>query len=640
MKRHHQLFVILTLALLCFPLSNQAQNSPKLDSLRTLVQNHTVRDTSYWNLLSKLEIALMYTDAGTELINLCKTSIHVADSLQDTFRLAKSTNMLANSYKISGLNDKAMKSYLEALELFEVTGDQKWLSNIHSNIGTMFLNKGDLDQAQKEQDIALSIRQKAGYYKGISGIFNSLGNIQDMRENADSSLYFYTLALDSSASEVNPYNRALYLGNIGNSYGSLQQYDKCLKFNRAALRLHLQMGLTLQSSRDYHNIGEAYFLQDKLDSAKFYLKKAYQAADSSNYHMVKYVASKQLIKVFRKQGAFEEALNWSEIAFEEKDSLHQNQIYDESRQLEMSYRVEQQEREVQFEQETALLQKDEQIKRQRILNISMGLGIFLLAGFGFVVSKRYREKKQVNALLEKTVAERTKALRETNTKLTDEVSQKEKASKTLNTFIYRSSHDLKGPLTSILGLVNVAKKDNSESEYIDMIASKTKQLDAVLQQLIDKVEVDSRTPQHIVTEWKSIWDELHTELNEKSGAEKLAIECNITSETKFNTDPVLLKLALRQILINAIDFNKPTGFIKVDAKSDKGKWTISIQDNGVGIPPSEQPKVWEMFYRGSNGASGAGLGLYLAKEAALKMGAQISLESEEDKGTTVSLELS
>ncbi len=62
--------------------------------------------------------------------------------------------------------------------------------------------------------------------------------------------------------------------------------------------------------------------------------------------------------------------------------------------MELAYRVEQQEREDAFEQETTILQKDAQLKRQRIVNWSMGLGILLLGGFGFVVSRRYREKSR------------------------------------------------------------------------------------------------------------------------------------------------------------------------------------------------------------------------------------------------------
>lgn len=638
MKRY-QLLVIVTLIFLCLPLRHQAQASAQIDSLKSLIEKYPTRDTSYWDLLQKLEIALMYSDNGSELISICNVSIQVADSLRDTLRLAKSTNMLANAYKISGLNDKAMKNYLKALEFFEAADDQKWLSNIHCNIGTMFLNKGDLDQAQKEQDIALGIRKKIGYYKGISGIYNSLGNIQDMRENPDSSLYYYKLALDSSASEGNLYNRAMYLGNMGNSYGSLKQYDKCQQYNREALRLHLQMGMTLQSSRDYHNLGESFLLQNQLDSAKYYLRMAFKAADSSNYSLVKHIASKQLIEVYRKQGAYEEALKWADIAFEEQDSLHKNQIYEESQQLEMSYRVEQEEREVQFEQETALLQKDEQIKRQRIVTVSMGLGILLLAGFGFVVSKRYREKKQVNTLLENTVAERTKALRESNEKLVEEIDQKEKASKTLNTFIYRSSHDLKGPLTSILGLVNVAKAGKEDGQYIDMIATKTKQLDVVLQQLIDKVEVDGRSPENAAIEWAPFWQSLLTELSTGPGFERVKIEVNAPAATIIVTDPVLLKLSLRQVLNNAIDFSNENGQITVSASSTGNQWQIKVADNGVGIPKAEQSKVWDMFFRGSNGSSGAGLGLYLAKEAATKMGAEISLESDENKGTTVKLQM-
>lgn len=578
----------------------------------------------------------MYLGESTELLPLCNRSIHIADSLQDTFRLAKSVNMLANAYKLAGLMDKAMKHYLESLELFEAVGDQKWLSNMHSNIGSMFLNKGDYQQAQKEQEIALSIRKKIGYYNSISGIYNSLGNIQDMRENHDSARYYYALALDSAVNEANPYNRAMYLGNLGNAYGSLRQFNECLKYNREALALHFQLGMTQQSSRDYHNIGEAHLLQDHIDSAKHYLKLAFLAADSTKYHKVMYVASNQLVEAYRKEGDYKEALKWADIAAEEMDSLHQSQIYEESQSLELSYRIAQQERELEFEQETALFQKDEQIKRQQILNISMGLGIFLLAGFGFVVNKRYREKKQVNTLLEKTVAERTSDLRSINERLQQEVEMKEKASKTLNKFIYRSSHDLKGPLMSIKGLVDIAKTENEQSHYVGLIGAKTNQLDMVLQQLIDKVELDAHESQPRLLDWANIEAALHTQMAQHPKYKDSKIELNCTKAEAVVADPVLLQLILRQIIQNSLDAGETAIQIDIQAQGKGKSWTLTVSDNGPGIPENMQAKVFEMFYRGSNSA-GTGLGLYLAKAAANKMAADISVESKTDLGTKVML---
>jgi signal transduction histidine kinase len=607
----------------------QAQDPRVVDSLTKALAKAQIRDTSYFDTEYKLAANFVYTDPGGEGLKHSKACVQLADSLQDTVRAAKANNLLANCYKNSGLNDKAMIHYLKALKLFEQAKDEKWISNMHSNIAIIYLNKGDYVQSRKEQEMALAIRQRIGYFKGISGIYNGLGNLYDALNNPKESLRYYQLALDSLANGGTPYDQAIYLGNLGNAYGRLKQYDLARSINMEALVLHRQMGLKQEMSRDMHNVGETFLLQGKPDSAEYYLLLAYATADSVNYHYVKSISADNLRSHFKKQGQFEKAVKWGEIAFAEYDTLHQQQLVGESAAMELAYRVEQQEREDAFEQETTIIQKDAQLKRQRIVNWSMGLGILLLGGFGFVVTRRYREKKQINAVLEQKVAQRTTELQATNEKLKAEVAEKERASKTLSTFIYRSSHDLKGPLTSIQGLVNVAQAVEEQKSYVGLIGDKARQLDGVLQQLIDKVEVDDRIPQSQTIDWQKLWDEVLTQVSQRPGFDQITLSTDFDEATGIQADPILLKTALRQLVQNAIDFRRKDakGSVVVTAKKDGPKWTLKVEDDGIGISADQQAKVWEMFYRGNNASKGAGLGLYLVREIAVKLNAVASLRS-------------
>jgi signal transduction histidine kinase len=111
----------------------------------------------------------------------------------------------------------------------------------------------------------------------------------------------------------------------------------------------------------------------------------------------------------------------------------------------------------------------------------------------------------------------------------------------------------------------------------------------------------------------------------------------------INTDPSRFKIILSNLFSNAIKFQKkiseqsPCLSVSISTGNDKLK--LMVADNGEGIQPEMKEKIFDMFFRGNSKAYGSGLGLYIAKESAIKLGGSISVESEYGKGTTFVLEL-
>ncbi|MFN8393066.1 MAG: tetratricopeptide repeat protein [Bacteroidia bacterium] len=593
------------------------------------MQAYPHRDTTYLDHLKKLEVALIYVSPAGECLDLCKLSIHIADSLRDTFRLADATNMVANCYKNAGLDDRCLTEYFKALELFEAINDRKWISNLHSNIGTMFMNKGDLDRALKEQQLALKIRQEINYTKSISGLYNALGLVYSKLNQEAEAIKYYNIAVDSSRSESSPYGRGLYLGNIGVACGRLGMHAACVEYNRKALAIHQEMELPQESCRDMHNIGSGYVNWGKLDSAFYYLNKSYSIAETNQYYEVMAASANELKKVYTLKKDFQQALKWANRNMEISDTIFMFKREGENKAMEVAYRVEQKEREDEHQRETAKLQQEADLKRQRILNWSLGIGVVLLGSFGFVVTKRYREKQQANTILEQKVTERTAALRQANENLQNEVAEKEKATKTLGTFLYRSSHDIKGPLTTIKGLVQVGRSENESDPFLEHIGQKVEQLDGVLQQLIDKVELDAHAAAMDAVDITAIVASVRNQVANRDGyaAIQWAEEINISSP--LVADEKLLKSIIRQLLNNVIDFRRrdaADNACKISVRGGGSHWRIAIEDRGIGLGDLEAEKAFEMFRRGSNQSRGAGLGLYLAQEASQKLGATLSLE--------------
>ena len=214
----------------------------------------------------------------------------------------------------------------------------------------------------------------------------------------------------------------------------------------------------------------------------------------------------------------------------------------------------------------------------------------------------------------------------------------------LDNFVYKVSHDLRAPLSSVLGLVNLAKmegNDDSLAEYIKLIGQKIKQLDHFISDVLShsknlKVEVKIEN-----IDFANLIEGAFTDLSYLKGAE--AIKKTITVEgEKFVSDQWRMGEIFRNLVSNAIkyrDFEKVNPEINIDIKINLDRATIIFSDNGIGISELDQNKIFDMFYRASEQSDGSGLGLYIVKNAIDKLGGLLKVSSELGKGTTFELKL-
>jgi len=222
-----------------------------------------------------------------------------------------------------------------------------------------------------------------------------------------------------------------------------------------------------------------------------------------------------------------------------------------------------------------------------------------------------------------------------------------KINKELDSFVYNISHNLRSPLTSVIGLVNIARLDSNKDakvvdQYFDMIKSSTLKLDDTLKEILDFSE-NLRTDLKISEiDLKNLCDETVHKLQKMKGADKMQIQFNIKSDTPFYSDNYRLKIILFYLFSNSIIFRddrKKSQFIRVNASISMMQVVISIWDNGVGIQPDRLPHVFDMFVRTNESSEGAGLGLYIVKEVIEKLKGAIKIDSVYEEWTRVDITL-
>ncbi|MGM0579082.1 MAG: PAS domain S-box protein [Bacteroidota bacterium] len=225
-------------------------------------------------------------------------------------------------------------------------------------------------------------------------------------------------------------------------------------------------------------------------------------------------------------------------------------------------------------------------------------------------------------------------------KLRKQFKELQKTNFELDKFVYSVSHDLRAPLASILGLINVAQIENPtdpQNKYWDMVRKSINKLEGFIRDILDYSN-NSRTEINIKKiDFKKIMDEVQENFSYLKGIERLNIEIEINDKVPFYSDENRIKIILNNLFSNAIkyqDLNKKSSYFKLNIEISEKQALINISDNGIGIEEAHLDKVFNMFYRASENSKGSGLGLYITNEIVLKLGGTINIKSEEGKGTS------
>lgn len=207
----------------------------------------------------------------------------------------------------------------------------------------------------------------------------------------------------------------------------------------------------------------------------------------------------------------------------------------------------------------------------------------------------------------------------------------------LDHFVYATSHELRSPLSTILGILNLMEKDVNginTTMHIQLIRSGINRVDVFVKRVLDY----SRNSRSSVDIELIYFEDLINSVIESFSGEcnGILFVKNINEWHPFYSDPKRVRLILENLISNAIKYSSKsdkTSFIDIRVISKIDRTVIIVSDNGIGIAPELHKKIFEMFYRVSSEKPGTGMGLYLVKELVEKLKGKIIVESELNKGT-------
>ena len=233
--------------------------------------------------------------------------------------------------------------------------------------------------------------------------------------------------------------------------------------------------------------------------------------------------------------------------------------------------------------------------------------------------------------------------KESEYKLIRSERQLQSALQELNTFIYRASHDLKGPLSSIVGLTNLAQKEISDTQslkYIGMIQESTSKLSGILLGLLETMRVRESKPVPERIDLDEMIGEIFGRYKFVPDIERIKIVKKVTNKEPFYSFKGILDSILQNLVENSIHYHaydREGQFISVVTSDLENGVKIIVDDNGTGMTEEIKTNIFEMYYRGSLDSKGSGLGLYIVKTAIDRLNGTISVHTEPGKGTSFEL---
>lgn len=222
-----------------------------------------------------------------------------------------------------------------------------------------------------------------------------------------------------------------------------------------------------------------------------------------------------------------------------------------------------------------------------------------------------------------------------------------KINRELDSFVYSVSHNLKAPLMSVLGLINLAKMEDGKhgnifTSYFEMMERSIHKLDDTLKEIL---EYSRNARQEVSIDQVDIHRIINDDIEKMQyipGSDKIRKEVNINQTAPLVSDSYRLSVIFNNLISNAIkysDAGKDDPYLKIDADIDEHRAVFVVEDNGIGIAQEYLAKVFDMFFRATMAKEGAGLGLYIVKETVDKLHGKVSIESEPRVGTSFKIEI-
>jgi signal transduction histidine kinase/tetratricopeptide (TPR) repeat protein len=588
----------------------------------------------------------------------------LSQKVNDSTLMTSCLNNLGLSYYSVGSYPEALEYLLRSLNLKRRLRQEYGMTQTLNNVGLVYLELKDFNRAQSFFEAALA----KAYDEGDKHIqlysLNNLGLTFFRQQDFAKAIESYKRALNIASRIDNVVWHSAACSGLGDVYFEQGKIAEAKHLYQRSLMLSSRISEKSGLAAVYASLSAVSARESKIDSA-FYLLRMSQRISTAIKARDQVIENyKSFHDLYVQMERYDSALYYQSRYIDLRDSLFNENLARNIGDIQLKIQEE--------ESQHQLADKDAVIRRIRWQAYLLFGAALLIALFAFFYYRSFRRQRTLAADLKKKndevtaqaeeihaqkealqlshgqleraqekIRDQNKRLQELNRQLQTTVDERTRelarANSELNlvnlemdNFIYKSSHDIKGPLVRLLGVCHVAMldvKDETARQYFQMLYVTAQHLNDIFDRLRTVSDINNRPAVSEPVDFDKILSNVSRGLRDLEGFREVSIIPAIDPQTSMHSDPFLLEIIFHNMIENAVRFRNPSPqkekTIHIDVTRQNGDLRISFKDNGIGIKPDDVEHLFNMFSSAALAHQTVGLGLYIVKQCVSKLNGSV-----------------
>lgn len=608
----------------------------------------------------------LYKGSYDSALLFSKEAFQLSVLLKDSSLISSGYNNIGFTHYHFSNYPLALENLLKALQIKKAIKQDYGLGQTLNNIGLVYTRLKDYDKARLHFSEAMAVAERLSDKHIALYSSNNIG-FTYLEENQlqEAKKYFEASLLIATGVDNANWHATAYSGmaQVVKREGDIKSAEYFLD---KSLQLRNSIGDRRGISEIYYFLSEIRWESGAYDEALSLLRKSQQIASAAKIRQ-RLLENHQLArKIFEQREQFDSALYYQTLFTQLRDSLFNENMARELVDIQLS----QQEEEAQKQ----LASKDEELERKTTVTNYLTITFLIVVLFSLALYRSYKLQKELSKNLKRTNADlfnkseeiqqqkeslqlsnielrearerihvQNLQLEELNRHLQNTVDLRTKeldvasrelriVSLELDNFIYKSSHDIKGPLVRLLGICHVALLDIQEEkarEYFSMLYESARHLNDIFDRLKAVSDINASGLTREPINFYQLIDKVKDDLRGMEGFQSIEIFSEVEPSLRYESDPFLLETIFRNMLENAIRFQRKSDsdekFIATRIEVKNQNVVLSFIDNGIGINEHAMKDIFKMFSKAALEHHNVGLGLYIVRQCVNKLEGTIRL---------------
>lgn len=564
----------------------------------------------------------------------------IADKIEYRDGLAGAYSLLGNNYLDFGDHEMASTYYLKGLRLEEELGNDRGIASALNNLSLIYVEQEDYDTAAEylEESIKTWRSLNEEYQSLIST--NNLGVIHRRQGNYKKALdYFWETSKQAIlADEPDSLSYIIATLNIGNTYRNMKDFSRAKIHLDTALEYLKRHSMTSHMIFTYIAMGNLHYDTGRFQDAIEYTNEGLRLAESEGMREKIKEGHQLMASIYESQDEYALAFHHFKLFHLHTDTLQSMQRGEKISELQSRFNVEQKDREIE------ILSKEAELREANLLKMNQ-LKSFLIAGVVvlFIIIALLYNSNRTRKLNNRSLEKQRRQIEEKNKELSDLNTEKDE-------FLSIAAHDLRNPLSSINLAVDMIDSEEEPDrktirEYTELIRISSNRMIALINDVLKIHTIGADTHKNLtsLTDINPLVEESLQHFFEPARSKNIHLKTvlNRTINPLIGNPDNILRI-LDNLISNAIKYSPKDSSVIISTNQKDGNIQISIRDQGPGISPDEQDKLFKKFSKLSNKPTGnessTGLGLYIVKKICGTMNGIVRCESEPGCGSTFIVE--